>query len=327
MNRNQLMDLATGYWPAAALQAAIRLDLFPALAGAPRPVDELAPALRADASHLEPLLDALAGLSLLKKGSGGYSLAEGTRPWLDPASPDNLLDALRFNGDLYPLWGNLADCVRQGAPLIPPDAHLGRDPERTARFVRGMHSRARAFAPAITDALDLGGASTLLDIATGSGAFAAALADRHPGLAVTCLDLPAVLDTARDLHAGHPARDRLHWHPADYHSATLPAGFDAVLYCGALHQESQDEARALFRNIADSLTPGGRLFVIDLMTEGDGTQPVFSVLFGLTMALTRPHGHVYHVDAVGDLLQKAGFRDPHTEPIPDTPYHLVSAGI
>jgi len=322
MDVKQLMDLASGYWASAALTAALQLGVFERLPGSS---DDLARDLGAAPDHLAQLLDALCGLQILEKSESGYDVPEALRPFLSPDSPVSLLDALRFNADLYPLWGQLAEGVRSGAPVVPPEAHLGGDPDRTRRFVRGMASRARVLAPAVARAVDLEGRTRLLDVAAGPGLFGAALAARFPDLSVTLFDLPPVLDEARNLLAGHPAAERLAFHPGDYHQDLLPSGFDAVFYCGALHQESEDAARTLFGHIHEALEPGGRLVVVDLLLEADRSQPAFSALFSLNMMLTRPHGHVYTAQRAAELLEAAGFRAEPLRMIPQTPYGLIAA--
>lgn len=325
-NAAQITDLATAYWRSAALLAAVEVGLFEALA-APGPHDAAALAERCGTAerHTRALLDALCGMELLLRTDEGYAVAPDAQAWLAPDTPTSMLHALRYNVDLYSLWGRLGDAVREGAPVAPDTAHLGADAERTRRFVMGMHSRAQALAPAVVPTLPLDGVAHLLDVGSGPGTFSRAAADAHAALRVTQFDLPAVIATARELSAGAPSEGRIAFVAGDYRTDPLPAEVDAVLYCGALHQESPATAGALFERAARALRPGGRMIVVDMMVNHERTAPLFSALFGLNMLLTSPRAHMFSDTETMHLLERAGLRRPATTAVAHTPYWMVTA--
>jgi SAM-dependent methyltransferase len=319
----KLSELATGYWGAAALSSAVELGVFELLADKSTTAADLADELGASELHLDTLLTALVTLKLLRRDGSRYGVVESVRPYLDPHSPSCMLHALRFNTAMYPVWGSLTTCVREGRPVVPPTSHLGDDPARTEQFVRGMHSRALGFLRPLVEALNLDGRLRLLDIGAGPGTISRELARRHDGLSVTQLDLPPVLDAARAIAAEDPA-DGIAYCAADYRSDALPDGFDAVLYCGALHQEDPDSAKALCGKLFDSLSRGGICHIVDLMLDEDHAGPSMSALFSLNMLLTSLRGRVFAVDRVVELLERAGFIGIETSSIPSTPYRRVS---
>ena len=167
----ELMELATGYWRAGALMAAVELDLFAFLPDEGATAIEAAHGLQVSERHAAGLLTALAGLKLLQVDGDRFKLDPGAKSFLSPSGEMCLLDSLRFNADLYALWGRLAETVRSGRPAIPPGAHLGMDPERTKRFVRGMHSRALGMAPMMLPALNIPEQGRVLDVGAGPGTF------------------------------------------------------------------------------------------------------------------------------------------------------------
>jgi SAM-dependent methyltransferase len=321
----RLMQMATGYWASATLSAAVELGVFDALADGSADAESLAKRAGASSPHLLRLLEALAALGVLRREQERFSIDPSLRPLLSPSSPTCLLDALRFNLDMYPLWARLGSSIRAGQPALPPSAHLGDDPGRTERFVRGMHSRAMMLAPAVVEAIDLGDARTLLDLAAGPGTFSRMLLERHPKLRSTLFDLPPVLDVARRLLESPGTLGRITLHPGDYRKDPLPGGFDAVLYCGALHQETPESAATLLRKIRDSLRPGGSLLVVDLMLAPDRTGPAFSALFSLNMMLVSPVGRVFDERETQDLLRAAGFDDVAATHPAGSPYTIVRA--
>lgn len=139
------------------------------------------------------------------------------------------------------------------------------------------------------------------------------------------LDLPQVLAVAKELNAASPAADRLHYHPANYRTDTMPTGFDAALYAGALHQESLESAKPLCESFRRALRPGGRLFVVDLMLNDDRTQPTFSALFQLNMILLNPAARVFSTSELAHLLETAGFERIRVREAASSPYRLVEA--
>lgn len=324
-NMGRLMELATGYWKSAVLSAGVELGMFDALSEGRKSLSELAESSGTSPRHLAEILDALVALELLEKSETTYQLAPEAAPLLSRSSGSCILDALRFNMDLYPLWGRIPDAVRQGGPVLPPGAHLGDDPERTKRFALGMHSRALGMAPALLPSLDPQGATTLLDIAAGPGTFSRMLAEQHPTLQVMQFDLPPVLAVAESLTAESSAKSRITFSPGDYHHAHWPQGFERALLCGAIHQEDEEAARDLFRRVRESLKPDGVFWVVDMMLNPDRNGPLFSNLFSINMMLTSPQGRVFTAQKLQALLTEVDFATVTLKQPPWSPYWIIEA--
>jgi|TARA_B100000809_G_scaffold232085_1_gene247703 SAM-dependent methyltransferase len=316
-----LTGIATDYWRSAALIAAVELDLFEHLATSPRSLDQINAKLSAVPAHLCALLDALCALQIATKTDAGYALAEAAAPYLLSSSDRCMIDALRLNASMYRMWGALGNCVREGSSAVPAKAHLGDDETQTRIFVMGMHSRATAFAGKLTALIALEDRASLLDIGSGPGTFSRALAATNPSLAVTQFDLPGILAVARELTPDDDIGRRITFHPGDYRVDPLPGDFDAVLYCGALHQENVHDAQHLFSRVLATLRPGGALIVVDFMLNSDRTSPVFSALFALNMLLVKPDSRVYTTEEVQDLLTQAGFTPATVED--HAPYSII----
>lgn len=306
---DHLMQLATGYWASAALGAAVTLGIFDQLSDKPKKIEELAPAIGANVRYLQGLLQPLVGIDILGRKAEGYAITPAYRPYLTSESPCSLLPALRFNMDLFGLWQQLPRAVQTGQPIMPDSGHLGADPAQMKRFVLGMDSRARALVPSWIESIDLSGVEQLLDVGAGPGTVSRMLMERFSELRVIQQDLPPVLDVARELAEAEDCLSRLTFLPGSYHDVYFPTGMDAVLYCGALHQESEATAHGLFQRLFTSLKSGGRLYVVDFMTDIDNAHPPFSSLFGLNMMLLKPGAGVHRAEDVKVWLQQAGFAE------------------
>ncbi|HKK17098.1 MAG TPA: methyltransferase [Opitutales bacterium] len=319
-----LMNMATGYWQAAALSAAVELGVFPCVSKSAATAAAIARGCQADVACMTDLLDALTGLEILDKTGKTYRLAPEFEPYLNPDSPTCMLGALQYNSQLYFLWGRLANCVRTGQAEAPPQDHLGGNAEATRGFVMAMHARALGIAPLLLSGLPIEPDARLLDVGSGPGTFSRMLAERSPEMEITQFDLPHIIHHAGELSASSSAAERIKLVSGDYRNDSLPAGHDTILYCGALHQETPESADKLFRKFHDALPVGGKLLVVDLMTEPCRTAPVFGALFSLNMKLFNPAAQVYSTEQVDTMLRKTGFDSITHRALQPVPYFCLT---
>ena len=330
-NVQQIVELASAFYGSATLFAALDLGVFAAIAeaGAPVALEPLAEKLNASPRGLRLLLDACVATGILAKSADGlYSNTQAGGIALVPGGPADLSKAIRYNQDVYPAWGRLAQLARTGAPVEPPQLHLGDDPERTRRFALSMRGRALAIGRGVVPMIDLGKPQgRLLDLAGGPGTYAELLMKANPGWSCVTVDVPAVSAVARECVAQAGLTDRIECRAGDYHSDDYePAAYDAVTIFGALHQESPEQIRGILARAARALKDGGRIFVLDMMTDATHAAPAFSALFAVNMALTTENGWVFSDAELKGWLAEAGFTPGETRPVPPPmPHWLVSA--
>ncbi len=322
-----IVSMASAYYASATLFAALDCRIFERLAQSPgATVAQLAARRRADARGLRLLLDGCAALGLLVKDGESYSNSPAAALTLVPGAAHDLTRAIRYNQDVYAAWGRLAELTRTGKPVEAPQLHLGDDPERTRRFVLAMHGRALGIGRAVVPMLDLTGVRRLLDVGGGPGTYSMLMAQAAPQLHCLVLDLPPVVAVARKLIAASSVAERVRTLPGDYHTTEFPDAQDAAVFFGVLHQEPPDAIRELLRRACAALRPGGRIYILDLMTDASHTHPAFSALFALNMALTTPHGWVFADSELSAWLREAGFAELSCRPVPPPmPHALMSA--
>jgi len=324
-----IVDLASAYYGSAVLFAALEVDLFSAIQRENNRVTaaSLAERLGLDLRGVRLLLDACVAVGLLQKESDAYVNPPEVSATLVSGSPHDLTRAVRYNRDVYPAWGKLAELARNGKPVEPPETHLGDDPGRTRAFVLAMHGRALGIGRTVIPMLDLKGCSRLLDLAGGPGTYAALMAQTTPGLQCVTMDLPAVSAVAAELVGQAGMAARVTCLPGDYHTDVYEQGaFDAVTIFGALHQESPQMIVSILQRACAALKPGGRIFILDMMTDATHTQPAFSALFAVNMALTTYNGWVFSDQELYGWLAEAGFEACETHAVPPPmPHWLVSA--
>jgi predicted O-methyltransferase YrrM len=325
-----IVDCASAYYSSAILFAALESDVFSVVErtgedGAT--LEFVADGCGASLRGMRLLLDACAATGLLRKRDMRYFNSDAGRLALVQGSPGYLGKAIGYNRDVYPAWGELDTLVRSGLPVERPELHLGEDRERTSRFVLSMHGRAIGIGRSVVPILDLRGCARLLDLAGGPGTYAVMMAEAHPGLRCVTVDLPAVSRVAASLVAQSPAAGRVECRQGDYHTDLYePGAYDAVTIFGALHQESPAMIVDILKRACSALRPGGRIHILDMMTDATRTRPRFSALFAVNMALTTANGWVFSDAELHDWLRASGFSGCTTVEVPPPmPHWLVSA--
>ena len=244
-----------------------------------------------------------------------------------PGGPADLTRAIRYNRDVYPAWGNLAEFVRSGRPAERPELHLGEDAARTKAFAAAMFGRAMGIGRSVVPLL--GGVSgRVLDLAGGPGAYAILLCRANAGVECVTVDLPAISAEARGYVAQAGLSERIECRAGDYHSDEYEAeAYDAVTIFGALHQESPESIVGILRRARRALKPGGKLHVLDMMTDSTRAAPKFSALFAVNMALTTRDGWVFSDAELKAWMREAGFEPGETLRVPPPMPHWLVTGV
>jgi ubiquinone/menaquinone biosynthesis C-methylase UbiE len=181
---------------------------------------------------------------------------------------------------------------------------MDRDDE-ARRLTLSLAGRARNVAPALADRMDLSAATTLLDIAGGSGLYSIALLRRYPTFRAIVFDRGPVLKVAEEFAQKYGVADRLVCIAGDMFQVAWP-DCDAILLSNVLHDWDVPECRQLLERSAATLKKDGRLFIHDVLLNDalDGPLPIAlysAALFTLT------EGRAYSRAEYESWLKPAGF--------------------
>lgn len=324
VNPEPIMQLATAYWGSVVLLAANELGIFAALAHGHADAKVVAERLKLDQRATEMVLNACVGLGLLEKHDDAFHLTPSAAIFLVPNRPGYLGSALRWSRDQYDRWGRLIEAVTTGKP-IDPQRHLGDNPQQTRTFVLAMHERAQGVARQLVGYLPLADSKSLLDVGGGPAAYASLLAERHPGLQVTVMDLPPIVAVARELVEARGLQDRVHFIAGDATRQEYGEQlYDAVMFNGVLHQMGETTIQRMLEWGHRALKPGGRLIVCDVMLDLARTHPVFSALFSIQMMLTSEAGGVFAAEECHRWMNALGMNEVEAVGLPPPlPYTLV----
>ena len=333
---NEIVDLASAYYGSAVLFAAIDRGVFAAVekAGA---LADIVKATGGSERGMRLLLDACVAEGLIEKDGETYSNTSAGKAALVPGGPADLTKAIRYNRDVYPAWGKLAEFAFTGKPVERPEVHLGENEARTKAFAAAMFGRAMGIGRCVVPMLDFGNRTIeqseqsnnlkILDLAGGPAAYAILMCQANPGMRCVTVDLPAISAEAKGYVAQFGLSDRIECRAGDYHADEYEAGaYDAVTIFGALHQESPEAIADILKRANRALKPEGRLLVLDMMTDRTHAAPKFSALFAVNMALTTANGWVFSDEELKGWMREAGFEPGETRPVPPPmPHWLVTS--
>jgi ubiquinone/menaquinone biosynthesis C-methylase UbiE len=315
-----LIDSFSAMMNAKAILAANELGLFNALANGPLTVRVLAEDLSTSIRGLSDLADALAASGYITRKGERLALSRISRKWLVRSSPSYIGNMLEHVNDLWPVWLNLEEAVRKGAP---PAAHYEdwlKDKDYhpiLRRHIVGLRDTARLSAPEVLRAVKLPAAKQapgatptprrLLDIGGGHGGYSMAFCEKYEGLTATVFDLEATTEIGREIVGLEGMSNRVEFQAGDFLKDDFDTGYVAALYFNILHNFSEEDNRLVLAKVFDALSPGGVLAVWDMFKEENGERDVLPALMALHM-LVASGGTSYLIEDVDRWLCEIGFR-------------------
>jgi cyclopropane fatty-acyl-phospholipid synthase-like methyltransferase len=138
------------------------------------------------------------------------------------------------------------------------------------------------------------------------------------------VDWAPVLEVARENAAAQGVSERIHMKPGDAFEVEFGTGYDVALVTNFLHHFDHETCIAFLARVRRSMTTGGRVVILEMVPNPDRVTPAVPARFSLTMLGGTPAGDAYTLDELRDQLEKAGFADVSSHPLP-TPETVVVA--
>ena len=294
------------YWETKILLTAVRLDVFSALDGKPKTVQEVAGRIEAHAPTLSLLLNALVAMRLLKKDGDMYENSSAAETHLVRQSPQYVGHLLLLHDAEWNNWGKLEDTIRTGRRSV--DQHVFEtDPELGRNVLAVLHRIGQQSGPDFAKRLQLAGRVRMLDLGGGAGTNAIAFCHVYPDLTATVFDLPATLSLTEKTVKDAGLESRIALLPGDFNKDQLGGPYDVVLMSDILHYQTFDTNAALVGKVFAHLAPGGRLFIKDRFLAEAGTGPAWTTAFAVHILVNTQQGGCYKAGDAIQWMTKAGF--------------------
>ena len=313
---NQAPSALIDVFSPAGLRAVILasdIGVFDALENRPMTVDDLAERTSTDSQGLRHLLGVLEPFGYLRSKRGHYSNTRQTSKWLLNSSPAHFVDFLRWWQELvYKFWdANFEMAIREGAPRENLYEWISTQPNGWEIAQAGFEAAARITLDAVVSAIDLPRKTNkLLDLGGGHGLYSIELCKRYPQLNATILDLPLAMQPAERNIEQEGMKDRIELQGGDYLQDDLGGPHDAVLLFNVIHAHEERENAQLLRRVGASLKAGGRVYVMDQMSQrsiGDfskGANRMVTLAYFVGL-----NGRTYTFDEVKAWMVEVGFEE------------------
>ena len=293
------------------LKTVLELEVFTAIAGGHRRLEEIARATRCSVRGMRVLLDALCPLGLLSKSRGLYTLTPAAQAYLVRTAPTCCADIYLA---LFQNREHFADCVRTGKPAIdltaPEAEHLWVSyaapylllwPE-LAEIVR------RRWAAAGLTGETLSGAH-VLDVACGGGVKSFVLARADSTVRVLAVDSPKVLAVTAQIAQAMGVAAQVSYESGDVlHMDLGSEQYDIVLLGNILHFFPASQIQGMLGKIHQALRVGGLIVVDDGVLDEERCQAEQVLLSAVFLVNSAPYGQFYTFSEYRKFLEQAGFR-------------------
>lgn len=293
----ELRKVWGGFWSSRVLLTANNYRIFDHLAS-PKTALQLAKTVKANERAVEILLDAVAGLGLLKKVGSTYRNTELSNTFLVTGGTYYQGDIIRHADSLWQSWSGLDKVIKSGKPNRAT-------PRNHEAFIRGMHNIAVLKAPAVLDSIGLKGVNAALDLGGGPGTYTMEMARR--GIRVTLFDMPETVKIAKGIIRKSGLKN-IAYIEGDFISDAVGSEYDLILVSQILHSFPAEANGRILAKCAAALNSGGRIAVQEFSLDKSRTSPVLGSLFAVNMLVNTPGGRCYSPAEIKAWLRNAGLR-------------------
>lgn len=322
-----LFDTIHGYHRSAALRAAVDLDVFTAIGTGCTDISSIALRCQASERGVRTLCDFLTIARLLYKEDGRYRLTPTSSAFLDRRSPGEMTSVIRFlhSAKVLSAFSDLTQVVKQGGTALPQGGVTEPELNEWITFAESMTPIMRPAAEFIAELAIAGGRQPkrVLDIAAGHGLFGILLAKCAPEAHIVAQDWPNVLPIAKQNAELAGVAERYELLPGDAFTVNLGSNFDCVLLTNFLHHFNVRDCERILKRIYESLSAGGRLFILEFVPNPDRVTPPIPAWFSLMMLGLTPEGDAYTMRELEAMLVNSGFTRNEVLQVPRSPQQLI----
>jgi demethylspheroidene O-methyltransferase len=310
----ELFDIAAGFVYTQVLFSCLKLKIFDMLAQGPLSLSEIARRTDLPLASAERLTTAAVAIRLLEKrrdgriGLGILGAALNGTPGVKAMMHHNQVLYRDLMDPVALLRGEAGPTAlsRYWPYASGEERRQGITPDEVAAYTDLMAESQGFVADDILDAYNVSRHKRLMDLGGGDGSFLRSAGRRAQNLALTLVDLPPVVETARQRFAaaGMASRATLHGH--DFQNGTLPGGADLISLVRVAHDHDDPVVRGLLAAAYQALEPGGSLILAEPMSGVSGAEHMADAYFGFYL-LAMGTGRARTPETLVMMLKEAGF--------------------
>ena len=298
--------LADAVFPAMAMLAGMKLDLFTSLKNGPLNTSEIAAEIGVPPRQLGPLLYALVEADLLVVENDRFSNTDEAARFLVKSAPG-------YVGAIHLTWSRrwaglvkLAYSIKNDSPQARVDFST-MSPDELEDSYSGSYALARAAGKGLAERYDFSAYRRLVDVAGGSGGVAIGITESCPHIQATVVDLPSTIVQTRKFLDSAAALDRVGVRAANVVEGPVPGSYDVAVMKSFIQVLSADHARSALRHVNQSLEPSGTLFILGTILDDSRLAPSLAVKSNLNFLNVYDEGRAYTEGEYRDWLEEAGF--------------------
>lgn len=315
-DERQIWDMYAGKFTHMSLLVAHDLELFPLLATKKLTLAEVGESLKINCRGAEALLIMLVSMGLLQVQDGYYLLTSLAEDYLledSPAYFGGFLD-LEIQDDQE--VENLKKALLANSSSVDSGENTFQSDENDLAldrtFTSAMHSHSMGAALAWPELIDLSGNRLLLDIGGGSGAHTIGATLKWSNLQAVVLDLATVCEVAQEFITRYDLQSRIKTHASNMFSEPFPSA-DIHFYGSIYHNWLPEKGRFLAQKSFESLEPGGRIIVHEMLFNEQKTSPLVVAAANIIMFLAM-ESQQYSGLELSMMLKSAGFTEIEVKP-------------
>ena len=183
--------------------------------------------------------------------------------------------------------------------------------EYAKAFTRSMHSKSMGPASAWPSEIDLFENKCMLDVGGGSGAHSIWSVLTWPRLQAIVYDRPIVCDVAEEFISKFALHDKIRTCIGDMWQDDYPEA-DLHFYSDIFHDWTPEQCAFLAKKSFESLKPGGRIIIHEMLFNNDKTGPYPVASYNISMLLMA-QGQQFSSKELIYILEEVGFCEIHSQ--------------
>jgi ubiquinone/menaquinone biosynthesis C-methylase UbiE len=320
-----LLDINFGFARARVLNTALELRLFTCIARGTCTCLALATLIDCNDQSLQRLLDALVGLDLLQCQHEIYSLSPLAMSYLVEEQPGYIGSHLEAVIKQWDAWSELTQVIRSGRKHLRQDWGSSQGRGHNPGMFAHVFPLTFPIAWQAANQFDQPLQGRILDMFAGSGAWGIAMALCHPQVEVVARDEPTLLASVQERVQQFDLEERFILKMAEEDERSFePESFSLIIISHACRFLGARKSQELLRDCYRLLQPGGRLLLVDVMSNNERTGPPSALAIQLSLFLNTQEGDIFTMTQFHTWLKAAGFEYVKDQRIEHMPLLLAS---